>query len=85
MHARSLWSRINLRDQSPPPLLSAASRPTATAAWPALGPPPNGEFHTFVHDGPGLARPIDLSHGTTVQRDGFFFHDLLPKEALEAS
>ena len=45
----------------------------------------NGEFHTFVHDGPGFARPIDFSPGATVRRDGFFFHDLLPKDAPVAS
>ncbi len=37
----------------------------------------NGEFHTFVFDGPIFSRPIEFAHGETVERDGFFFHDLL--------
>ena len=45
----------------------------------------NGEFHTFVHDGPGFARPIHFSSGTTVRRDGFFFQDLLPRSPPAAS
>lgn len=38
----------------------------------------NGEFHTFVWDGPIFARPIDVRLGQTVERDGFLFSDLLP-------
>jgi len=38
----------------------------------------NGEFHTFVWDGPMFARPIDVRLGDTVERDGFLFSDLLP-------
>jgi diphthamide synthase (EF-2-diphthine--ammonia ligase) len=37
----------------------------------------NGEFHTFVWDGPMFARPIDVRVGETVERDGFVFCDLL--------
>jgi uncharacterized protein (TIGR00290 family) len=37
----------------------------------------NGEFHTFVFDGPNFARPVDFSVGETVSRDGFWFCDLL--------
>lgn len=37
----------------------------------------NGEFHTFVHDGPIFATPIDLSLGEVVVRDGFVFQDLI--------
>lgn len=39
----------------------------------------NGEFHTFVFDGPIFSRPIEFTGGTVVERDGFFFHDLLPE------
>jgi uncharacterized protein (TIGR00290 family) len=39
----------------------------------------NGEFHTFVFDGPNFARPVDFSAGETVSRDGFWFCDLLPQ------
>ena len=37
-----------------------------------------GEFHTFVWDGPGFARPIDVTTGDVVTRDGFVFCDVLP-------
>ena len=40
----------------------------------------NGEFHTFVFDGPIFARPVEFTLGKTVQRDSFVFRDLLPKE-----
>src|SRR5712692_7480511 len=39
----------------------------------------NGEFHTFVYDGPNFARPVEFSVGETVSRDGFWFCDLLPQ------
>jgi uncharacterized protein (TIGR00290 family) len=38
----------------------------------------NGEFHTFVTDGPGFARPLNVTIGTTVERDGFVFTDVTP-------
>jgi uncharacterized protein (TIGR00290 family) len=38
----------------------------------------NGEFHTFVYDGPIFTRPIDFTLGEVVQRDSFVFRDLLP-------
>ena len=37
----------------------------------------NGEFHTFVFDGPIFSRPIEFTCGETVKRDGFLFCDLL--------
>lgn len=36
----------------------------------------NGEFHTFVWDGPGFASPIEIEIGQVVERDGFAFCDL---------
>jgi uncharacterized protein (TIGR00290 family) len=36
----------------------------------------NGEFHTFVWDGPGFSAPIDVAIGETVERDGFVFCDV---------
>ena len=36
----------------------------------------NGEYHTFVFDGPGFSHPVSLSHGETVSRDPFCFRDL---------
>jgi uncharacterized protein (TIGR00290 family) len=38
----------------------------------------NGEFHTFVTDGPGFAHPLEVTIGETVERDGFVFTDVLP-------
>ncbi len=38
----------------------------------------NGEFHTFVHDGPVFDRPIAVETGDTVTRDGFVYTDILP-------
>ena len=37
----------------------------------------NGEFHTFVSAGPMFSRPIPITSGETVARDGFVFADLL--------
>ena len=38
----------------------------------------NGEFHTFVFDGPVFRTPIRFQVGERVTRDGFCFCDLLP-------
>jgi uncharacterized protein (TIGR00290 family) len=39
----------------------------------------NGEFHTFVFDGPIFRKPVQFRAGETVHRDGFYFCDLLPE------
>jgi uncharacterized protein (TIGR00290 family) len=39
----------------------------------------NGEFHTFVFDGPIFQTPIRFRTGEKVMRDGFCFCDLLPE------
>jgi uncharacterized protein (TIGR00290 family) len=39
----------------------------------------NGEFHTFVFDGPIFRWPIPVRTGEVVHRDGFVFCDLLPE------
>ena len=39
----------------------------------------NGEFHTFVFDGPVFQEPIQFVIGEKVLRDGFCFCDLLPQ------
>lgn len=36
----------------------------------------NGEFHSFVWDGPMFAQPIEVENGETVERDGFVFTDM---------
>lgn len=38
----------------------------------------NGEFHTFVFDLPEFSRPIDITVGQIVDRDGFVFADVTP-------
>jgi len=38
----------------------------------------NGEFHTFVVDGPGFAYPLDITVGDIVEREGFVFADVYP-------
>lgn len=40
----------------------------------------NGEFHTFVYDGPLFARPVGFRRGDVVVRDGFAFVDLLAEQ-----
>jgi uncharacterized protein (TIGR00290 family) len=37
-----------------------------------------GEFHTFAYRGPMFRRPIPIESGVIVERDGYFFADLLP-------
>jgi uncharacterized protein (TIGR00290 family) len=39
----------------------------------------NGEFHTFVYDGPNFNQPVKFSIGQTVLRERFWFCDLLPQ------
>ena len=40
-----------------------------------------GEFHTFAVDGPMFKKPIEVQVGEVVERDGFVFADLRPREA----
>jgi uncharacterized protein (TIGR00290 family) len=35
----------------------------------------NGEFHSFVFDGPMFSQPLDIEIGEVVERDGFVFAD----------
>lgn len=39
----------------------------------------NGEYHSFVFDGPNFSYPLQLSIGQVVYRDRFWFCDLLPQ------
>jgi uncharacterized protein (TIGR00290 family) len=41
----------------------------------------NGEFHSFVFDGPIFQKKIDFILGEVVHRDGFYFCDLEPQGA----
>lgn len=38
----------------------------------------NGEFHSFVYDGPIFREKIDYKLGKSVSRDSFYFCDLIP-------
>ncbi len=40
----------------------------------------NGEFHSFVFDGPIFKQRIAYTMGESVQRNSYYFCDLLPKE-----
>jgi uncharacterized protein (TIGR00290 family) len=39
----------------------------------------NGEFHTFVYDGPIFSSAVAVERGEVVERDGFYFCDLKEK------
>jgi uncharacterized protein (TIGR00290 family) len=45
----------------------------------------NGEFHSFAYDGPMFKKPVNITIGETVSRDGFIFTDLLPEQHLTTS
>jgi len=45
----------------------------------------NGEFHTFVFDGPMFNHALDISVGEIVERDGFVFADLEPDRTRQNS
>src|SRR5260370_40836909 len=40
----------------------------------------NGEYHSFVYDGPIFLGPVDFENGEVVQRDQRYFIDLLPAD-----
>lgn len=42
-----------------------------------------GEFHTFVYDGPIFRHPIPCIKGDVVQREGFWFCDVLPTRGCD--
>jgi len=39
----------------------------------------NGEFHSFVYNGPMFRHAVDIEVGETVERDGFVFTDVMAK------
>ncbi len=45
----------------------------------------NGEFHTFVSEGPMFKMPVPIRVGEKVERGGFHFCDLLPADQPEQS
>ncbi len=38
----------------------------------------NGEFHSFVYDGPMFNQAVSIQSGQVIERDGFIFADLMP-------
>ena len=45
----------------------------------------NGEYHTFVYDGPIFSEPLDVKLGEIVDRDGFVFADVISEEKERAT
>jgi diphthamide synthase (EF-2-diphthine--ammonia ligase) len=39
----------------------------------------NGEYHSFVYDGPIFQQPLEIERGQVVVRDGRHYIDLLPR------
>jgi uncharacterized protein (TIGR00290 family) len=81
MHGAGVQARITCLDPSEVP------RTLAGTVWdPAelpTGVDPcgeHGEFHTFVTHSPDFARPIDVVVGEIVEREGFVFADLQPRD-----
>jgi uncharacterized protein (TIGR00290 family) len=64
--------------QVPATLCGCAYDEALLAALPPGADPcgENGEFHTFVHDGPRFARPVPVRPAEVVERDGFWFCEL---------
>ncbi len=44
----------------------------------------NGEFHSFVWDGPMFAQPLSVRVGDVVERDGFVFADVLDADTSDS-
>jgi len=68
--------------QVPRELAGRAYDAALLEALPASADPcgENGEFHTFVWDGPQFRAPIPVVPGEVVERDGFVYADLLPAQ-----
>ena len=43
-----------------------------------------GEFHTCVVGGPMFSQRVEVAVGEIVERDGFTFADLIPREGVRA-
>ncbi len=78
---RAFLTCVDSRQLSPDfagrPFDRALLRDLPTAADPCGE---NGEFHTFVFDGPMLRHDVPVHVGEVVTRDGFVFADLEPAE-----
>lgn len=56
-----------------------------TLVWCCLSLPQNGEFHSFVFDGPIFAQPVQIKVGRAIERDGFVYCDVLPSDYDDAA
>jgi diphthamide synthase (EF-2-diphthine--ammonia ligase) len=67
-------------NQIPAELAGREHDASLLAVLPASADPcgERGEFHTFVRDAPNFSAPIAVEHGERVEREGFWFADLLP-------
>lgn len=65
--------------QAPKTLAGQWFDATLLAGLPASVDPcgENGEFHTFVVNGPGFAHALDVVVGEIIERDGFVFADVV--------
>lgn len=45
----------------------------------------NGEYHSFVYDGPIFQKPVAFSRGPVVCRDNRYYLDLIPAAAMDSS
>jgi len=61
--------------------------PALLSALPASADPcgEHGEFHTFVYDAPMFDAPIATQRGVIVEREGFVFCDLSPRDSHGAT
>ena len=86
--ALSRWMTSNLNatlvcvdpNQVPANLAGRAYDEEFLAELPASADPcgERGEFHTFVWNAPNFAAPIAVTPGERVEREGFWFADLVP-------
>ena len=89
MIARGVRARITCVDPAcvPRTLAGRDFDSTLLADLPPTADPcgENGEFHTFVYDGPVFERPIEVETGVVVERDGFVFADIIAASSTSAS
>ena len=85
MIAAGLRAKITCIDPKilPPELAGREFDEAFLADLPATVDPcgENGEFHSFVYDGPMFRHPVQVQAGEVVERDGFVFADLKPATA----
>ncbi len=85
MIAGGIQARISTLDPRVMPrnLIGAAFDEALLAALPASVDPcaERGEFHTCVTAGPMFSKPLDVTCGEVVEREGFVYGDLMLRQA----